>query len=168
MWNARDGYIRYPKDRYGNYLNDTALGPDAKRDVWSGPAVTYSQEWLLFFPGADLSLRINRFFSAAFSLHMSPFIFCRARDDHFATGTEYSDSMDFGLYTEPRAEISFIPKEGLVLSLYCSWRNLEANPGSSRFRKTGINTGGITMGLENESGAAWKAIDCGICIKLRF
>ncbi|MDR1445962.1 MAG: omptin family outer membrane protease [Treponema sp.] len=167
-WNARDGYVMYPKDQFGNYLNDTALRPDEKKDVWSGPAVTYSQEWILFFPGADLSLRINRFFSTAFSFQGSPFIFCRARDDHFATGTEYSDSMDFGVYVEPCAEVSFIPTERLTLSLYCSWRNLEAGPGSSGFRKTGVHTGGITTELENASGAAWKAIDAGITVGLRF
>jgi outer membrane protease len=167
-WNARDGYVMYPADQYGNYLNDTALGPDGKKDVWSGPAVAYSQEWLLAFPGADLSLRINRFFSTAFSFQGSPLIFCRARDDHFATGTEYSDSMDFGIYVEPRAEISFIPAERLALSLCCSWRNLEANRGSSGSRKTGVHTGGITVGLENESGAAWKAVDAGITVSLRF
>jgi hypothetical protein len=76
--------------------------------------------------------------------------------------------MDFGLYTEPRAEISFIPKEGLVLSLYCSWRNLEANPGSSRSRKTGVHAGSTALELETGSGAAWKAIDSGIRVKLRF
>ncbi|MDR1655317.1 MAG: omptin family outer membrane protease [Treponema sp.] len=167
-WNARDGYIRYPKDQYGNYLSDTPLGPDEKKDIWSGPAVAYSQEWLLAFPGVGLSLRINRFFSAAFSFQMSPLIFCRAKDNHFATGTEYSDSMDFGMYTEPRAEISFIPRERLSLSLYCSWRNLEADPGSSRSRKTGINTGSAAIELENESGAAWKAFDSGIRVSLRF
>jgi outer membrane protease len=167
-WNARDGYVRYPKDSYGNYLNDTALGPDDEKDMWYGPAVTYSQEWLLAFPGADLSLRINRFFSAAFSLQGSPLIFCRARDDHFAAGTEYSDSMDFGVYVEPRAEISFIPAERLILSLYCSWRNLEADPGSSRSRKTGLHAGSTAIGMESKPGAAWNALDSGIRVSLRF
>jgi hypothetical protein len=76
--------------------------------------------------------------------------------------------MDFGVYVEPRAEITFIPAERLALSLYCSWRNLEANPGSSGSRKTGIHTGGIVTGLENKSGAAWKAVDAGITVSLRF
>jgi hypothetical protein len=123
---------------------------------------------MLAFPGAALSLRVNRVFAAEFSLQMSPFIFCRARDNHFGTGTEYSDSMDFGIYTEPRAEFSFMPKEKLSLSLYCSWRNLEASPGSSRSRKTGVQTGNIVTELENEAGAAWKALDSGIRACLRF
>jgi hypothetical protein len=76
--------------------------------------------------------------------------------------------MDFGVYVEPRAEISFIPTERLNFSLYCSWRSLEAGPGSSGSRKTGVHTGGITTGLENESGAAWKAVDAGITVSLRF
>ncbi|MDR2608318.1 MAG: omptin family outer membrane protease [Treponema sp.] len=167
-WIARDGYILYPKDQYGSYLDGTALGPDAEKDPYDGPAIGYSQDWLLIFPGAGLSLPLNRFFAIAFSFRWSPLIFCEARDDHFATKTEYSDSMNFGLYLEPRAEISFMPKERLLLSLYCSWRKLEANPGDTISRKTGVNTGDTTAGMANAAGAAWNTIDSGIGITIRF
>jgi outer membrane protease len=168
-WIGRDGYILYPSDQYGSFLNGgTALGPDAEKEPYDGPVVRYSQSWILFFPGAGLSLPLGRFFNIAFSFQWSPLIFCRARDDHFATKTEYSDSMNFGVYVEPRAEISFIPTERLFLSLYCSWRKLEANPGNTISRKTGVNTGDTAAGMVNAVGAAWNTIDSGIGITIRF
>ncbi|MDR1446983.1 MAG: omptin family outer membrane protease [Treponema sp.] len=167
-WIGRDGYILYPENQYGSYLNGAALGPNAEKEPYNGPAVGYSQDWMLVFPGAGLSLPLGRHFNIAFSFQWSPLIFCRARDDHFATKTEYSDSMNFGLYVEPRAEISFIPTERLLLSLYCSWRKLEANPGNTISRKTGVNTGDTSAGMANAAGAAWNTIDSGIGITIRF
>ncbi|MDR1900301.1 MAG: omptin family outer membrane protease, partial [Treponema sp.] len=149
-WTGRDGH--------GSY----SWNPSAS---FSGPVISYTQEWLLFYPGVSLLVPFFSRFALKFSFQGSPLIFCAARDHHITTSTEYHDRLRWGLYLEPGMELRFIPRKNCVLSLNCAYRLTESGDGDSSSKTTGPG-GGNSSELQTSAGAAIRVFTLGLSFKI--
>jgi outer membrane protease len=167
-WTGRDGYLLYPKTAGGSYLYDAPLDDSAEKEPLYGPAISYSQDWLMTYPGISLLVPLGAWFKADIAFQISPLIFCLARDNHLLTASEYEDYVFGGLYLEPRGELTFSPHRRVDLSLYVSYRFLKGAHGKSYGRKTGVGQSGEFYQYARDVGAAWYALDSGLSLKIRF
>ncbi|MDR2259069.1 MAG: omptin family outer membrane protease [Treponema sp.] len=167
-WTGRDGYLRYPKDKWGNYLYDVPLDDSAAKVPVSGPSISYSQDWLLTYPGLSMLIFLPWRLKLDIAFQISPLVFCFARDNHLLSAQEYTDYVSGGLYLEPRGSIIFSPTERFDLSLYVSYRFIKGAHGDSYTRATGSDKDEEYYQLAQDSGAAWYALDSGLSLKIRF
>jgi outer membrane protease len=164
-WTGRDGYIQYAPVSNNVYL---PLDDSAAQEPLYGASITYSQDWLLIYPGAALCIPLPRRFRAALSFQISPLIFCVARDDHLLRNIEFRDYLFGGLYLEPRGDVSFSFTTRFELSLHVSYRFIKGAKGDSYARDTGAGKAGDFYQLSEDAGAAWYALDSGLSLKIRF
>lgn len=151
-WAARDGYGQYEKTAW----NTTA---------YYGTVFTYSQYWLLVFPGLACHIPIYGPLALELGFQISPLVFCKAQDEHLTSKTEYQDKLRWGLYLEPRGEFFFALRDRLSVSLSLSYRYINRLRGRSRERNT---LTGYTADSWDTPGAAFSALDTGISLNVSF
>jgi outer membrane protease len=156
-WTGRDGY-----GYYGNRNPPSTF--------FTGPVVSYVQEWLLFYPGISLVVPFLSRFALQVSFQGSPLVFCAARDDHIArqiagSGAEYRDRIRWGLYLEPKAELRFMPRENCTLSLDFAYRLTESGQGTSSYTETGQDRW-RSYALPSSATAAVRYFTAGLYFKI--
>ncbi|MDR2160463.1 MAG: omptin family outer membrane protease [Treponema sp.] len=161
------------QDGYGQYLRDVGYDPSVPihslpKKPYTGTIITYSQDWLLFYPGAAVLLPLSSFFSLKLSFQGSPFVYCAARDNHITTGTEYRDRILWGLYLEPGTELNFTFYRRCALSLSVSYRMMEGDRGTTWMRSTGYGQNSFFTELATQSGAAVHVLNAGLSFKIRL
>jgi outer membrane protease len=167
-WTGRDGYLKYPKDQWGNYLYDSPLDDSADEVPMIGPSISYSQDWVFTYPGLSLRIPLPYRFGVEFSFLISPLVFCFARDNHLSAAAEYEDYVFGGLCLEPRGNITFSPAGRFELSLYAAYRFIRGARGDSYSRNTGTGRNGDFYQQSQDAGAAFYALDSGLSLKIRF
>jgi outer membrane protease len=162
QWTGRDGYIRRSAS------NTTPLDDSAGSSPLHGAVAIYSQNWLLTSPGLALQIPFLRYFRADLSFHISPLVFCFARDDHILRDLEILDYPRWGLFLEPRGDIVFSFQDRFELSLSLSYRYIQGSRGESYIRDTTTGSGGFYYQSTEEAGAAWSALDSALTFKVRL
>jgi outer membrane protease len=168
QWTGRDGYLKYPRDQWGNYQYDQPLDDSVDEVAMIGPSITYSQDWFFTYPGLALRIPLPRRFGVEFSFQISPLVFCFARDNHLLAADEYEDYVFGGLCLEPRGNITFAPTGRFELSLYAAYRFIKGARGDSYSRDTGAGKNGEFYQQSQNAGAAFYALDSGVSFKIRF
>ncbi|MCL2185070.1 MAG: omptin family outer membrane protease [Treponema sp.] len=110
--------------------------------------IRYKQDWLLIAAGLSIGTNILSPFAINISFQISPFTYCIARDDHLSVWIPefkynnitypagwtnprtYYDYTSFGLFIEPKANISLTWKS-LKFSLEYSYRFIDRTIGAS-------------------------------------
>jgi outer membrane protease len=161
QWTGRDGYVQYSPDE------NTPLDGGAEKIPLYGASVVYLQNWILTGPGLAVNIPFLRHFRADIRFHMSPFVFCGARDDHVLRDLEFVDDLPWGLYLEPAGDFVFSFQDRFELSLSVSFRYIRSRRGDTYSRNTG-KSGGDYLKYDQNSGAAWYALDSGLLFKVRL
>jgi outer membrane protease len=164
-WTGRDGYTQYAPVLGAAYL---PLDDSAPKEPLYGASISYSQDWLITYPGVALGIPLSRWFKASLSFQISPLIFCAARDDHLLRDIEFRDYISGGLYMEPRGDATFSFQNRFELSLYVSYRFIRGARGESYGRKTGSTNNGEFYQYSEDAGAAWYTLDSGLSFTVRF
>jgi outer membrane protease len=160
-WAAYNGTYSYP------------YSPN-KSGSFTGLALTYSQDWLLFIMGLSASLYVIPKTVVTLSFQGSPLLRYTGQDDHYlrigsVDPGQFRDQINFGIYLEPGGKIIFSPNERLSLGLNISWRYIKGNPhGESYGRRTGVDRDGEYVMLGNSAGAAYQALDSSLSATIRF
>jgi outer membrane protease len=166
QWTGRDGYTQYAPVVNNAYL---PLDDSASKVSLDGPSISYSQDWLLTYPGLAVYVPLPRRFRVEFSFQISPLVFCFAQDDHLLRNLEFRDYVPGGLYLEPRGNIVFSPTGRFELSLYAAYRFIKGGRGDSYSRETGSNkAGNFSEHTFPNAGAAFYSLDSGLSFKIRF
>jgi outer membrane protease len=160
-WTSREGYKQYAelKDEYEPW------SPDIPREPFFGPGIFYSQDWLIFSPGLSLHLPFFRYFHAALYFQITPLIIGVARDDHWQRKLQFTDSIFFGLFMEPKGELVISPNERFDISLEFSYRFIKGPRGNTRTKKTST---GETEEANNSGGASYYVLDGGLSVTVHF
>jgi outer membrane protease len=164
-WAGRDGY--------GQYLKDAGYNPavplhSLPKTPYAGTVITYTQDWMLLYPGVSVLLPLSPFFFLRLSFQGSPFVFCAARDSHITTNAEFRDRVLWGLYLEPGAELGFTFYRRCSLSLSVSYRMTEGDRGTTWQRPAGYGQNAAFVELNEQSGAAVHVLDAGLSFKIRL
>jgi outer membrane protease len=176
-WESRDGYLQHANGdkTYGSYdLWDSSI----TKIYHFGPAINYSQSWMILSPGLDLQIPFSRFFSLDLSLLVGPVIDARAQDVHsgwpdklFLDYMSGMSGMSGGILLEPRGEFTFSPFEKLKLSWYISYRHISGSRGETYSRTTSQSTtpnSALFSKSNSDSGAAFRVLDTGLSLKICF
>ena len=139
-WKSMDGYLQY-----GNNPTEPAVGMDPwdpnttpKRANY-GPAIDYSQNWLIFAPGVSFGFNLTDYLNLSFYVSMTPLIYGYHRDDHLSPTKIwiYLDYVYGGLYINQKMMLEFKPKNNLSLDLSGSFMGLSGARGDNYTSKFG-------------------------------
>jgi len=141
--------------------------------------IRYKQDWFLIAAGLTIGTNILSPFSINLSFQISPFTYCIAKDDHLSVWTPefkynyitypagwtnprtYYDYTSFGLFIEPKANISLIWKS-LKFSFEYSYRFIDRTIGQSF-----INTGNLTE-KNDYAGAGISFMDLRFLLNIKI
>jgi len=161
-WTASGGSILYPSwDTDGDGRPD---GDHLPLFVFYDEVGRYEQTWHIFSPAISFYGEFNRFFDIEIAFEVTPFIWCVAIDKHLLRDLVITDLLSGGLFIEPSFLFSYKPSDHFVLSLSCTYREINNSRGDTRY-KYAEQTPTIEKNL---SGAGYKAFDIGIISKFRF
>jgi outer membrane protease len=167
-WDSYDGYTQYLRDNPDYTVWDSSM---AKRP-YSGPAVSYNQQWFLISPGIGMDFPIGSHWSLGLSFQISPWTWAGAVDDHLSVGNQarFEDKPYGGIFLEPRLELSFSPNKRFAFSGGVSYRHIEGARGASRKQSmvNGEPVGDFSAWSENSAGAGYRALDTRLGIKVFF
>jgi outer membrane protease len=124
-------YLNFSWTAYDGSFLHTSSTPS--RGTYSGPVVSYNQNWLILYPGAALYAEIGPRVQGILSFAASPLFWYAGLDKHLPS-TEFYDSAGGSLYVKPRAELSFFPRQGVRLSLIYSFTSIRSARGKTAFR----------------------------------
>ncbi|MDR1898797.1 MAG: omptin family outer membrane protease [Treponema sp.] len=166
-WTGRNGYGQYlpaAGSGYDTTLPLRALPPEP----FAGTVITYTQDWLFLAPGVSVFLPLASFFSLKLLFQGSPFLYCAAGDNHITTKAEYRDTILWGVFLEPGAGLSFMPRGNWTVSLAVSYRMIHGGRGTTRARPTGFRQDTPFTALDGQSGAALYVLNAGLSFKVRL
>lgn len=167
-------YMRFKWAAYNGYYDYTLENGDQKQGTFTGLAVAYSQDWLLFFAGLSASFYVLPKTAITVSFQGSPLISYTGEDDHYMrTGSsdpgQFRDRIETGVYLEPGLKFVYSPTERLSVGFNMSWRYIQGRPhGHAYGRPTGQDKEGRFLALGSVSGAEFQALDTGISFTIRF
>jgi outer membrane protease len=156
-WVARDGY--------GQYGNSSPWTNDLKKEFYSGPVISYTQNWFIITPGLSLHIPLYRFLSATIDFQLSPLIFCLDQDNHILRDLQFTDYMFGGVFFEPKGTFVFALHKKIDLSAYISHRFIKDLRGY--IVKKELDSSKTTT-YQNLAGAAYSALSGGLSLKIRF
>jgi outer membrane protease len=168
-WTARDGYYQYA-ERISTGIYEPWDNSIEKSPVY-GPAIAYSQEWLIFTLGSSLHIPLFDFFTLGVCFQLGPAVLCKAQDDHLESGNkkEFLDYISRGFMLEPRGELIFSPHQRVSLSLYCGYRLIKEGRGESYLRQSGTGGDGMfSKAAFDSAGSGYAALDTGLVLKMQF
>jgi outer membrane protease len=173
-WDARDGYTQYAKTVGGVY--DTITNPwdeSLPKTNYYGPAISYSQNWMIFSPGLSVSTTLFQYFSVELGCGIGTVIYCESLDDHYSRKLQFNDSMSGGLFLEPRLSVSFFsfplfPHSQITLSVYAAYRLMSGSRGTTYHRSTGSGVNGQLYSAPDSGGAGFSAFDSGLLFSVRL
>jgi hypothetical protein len=129
-WKSMDGYTQY-------VATDSPWTPNLPKNYHSGPAINYSQNWIIFAPGISAGVTLSKYFALSIFGAVTPLIIGICRDDHLATNTTYMDYPCLGLSIRAGTDIqvTFNDRIGLILSF--SIMNLSGARGDNYMSENG-------------------------------
>jgi outer membrane protease len=164
---AAVSYMRFEftaSDGCGIYSDET---PDGIIKIdFDEEVMTYSQDWLIFAPGISLKQRFSQYFTADFSLKISPFVFCSDIDRHLRTGRMYKDFPRWGLFVEPKLELSFRAADSFDIGLDLAYRSIGGSRGD--IYETAIDADAPYTFFRDLAGAGLSLLDAALLAKIRF
>jgi outer membrane protease len=164
-WTASGGSLLYPYelDKFGNPVDGHIL----LKPINVG---TYEQIWHIFSPAISFYGEFNRFFDIEFSLELTPFIQCVAKDEHLLRDLVVTDYLERGIFTEPSLLFSYKPSNHFVLSFSFAYREISETRGSATYTGEEVykEKGKWSYTFPNISGAGYSALDFGIIAKYKF
>ena len=158
---GRDGYRRYARTSgKGTYypINDN---PDT--GDFTGKVIEYEQNWFLLAPGFTIGTDILSPFSFNLSFQISPLIYCMAVDQHLLIGDTYYDFTSFGLFLEPKINVSYKFKM-LDFSLEFAYRYINSR---GKTYKRAANSNRDVL-VANKSGTGLSTIDVRFLLGINF
>ncbi|MDR2068517.1 MAG: omptin family outer membrane protease [Spirochaetaceae bacterium] len=158
-WSATGGSLLYP-DSYGGhgyYLRPIEV-------------ISYKQTWHMLSPGVAFYGEFNRYFNAEIAFKISPLVWCIGEDHHILRDLVITDTLDIGLFVEPRLLFSFTPKDYMTLSLSVLYRNMSFVRGDGVYRGDEVykETGKSSQTVRNRLGAGYSAFDLGLTAKFKL
>ncbi|MCL2805626.1 MAG: omptin family outer membrane protease [Treponema sp.] len=158
---ARDGFYQYATEVIkGIYLPIE----DAPKTPVQGEVVKYEQDWIILAPGFKIGMDFLSFISVDLSFQISPFAFCIARDDHLITQTVFLDYTGWGLFLEPRVNLTF-KWDSFSISLEAAYRFISKTTGYTHMRESPWHSYVLSA---NASGASLSIFDARLIARLRF
>jgi hypothetical protein len=153
-WMSQDGYTQYgiADAVYGSKSWDT--GPIIPH---SGPAITYTQNWLMAAPELEAGLKLTELFSVSASISLSPLIYGFCRDDHLAAAKRntYLDYLSAGISLKEKLELRFKPNQRFVLSLSAALMDTSGSRGDDYMSKNGSSY----IRLHGKAGGGYRFLD---------
>jgi len=144
-WTSIDGYTQYGP-------NNTVESPDHKpwdpnstqfpKNTSSGPAIYYSQNWMIFAPGISAGVNFMEYFNFSLFISITPLIYGAHRDDHLSASKEYVylDYLFGGFYMRNGMTFEFvpyIPLKNLSIMLSAVMLSLNGSRGDNYISKFG-------------------------------
>ncbi|MDR1956502.1 MAG: omptin family outer membrane protease [Treponema sp.] len=163
-WASQDGFLQYAEKKSdGTYEPwDESL---PKTPIY-GPAIAYSQRWLIIAPGLAVQVPLSPGFIVAASFQISPFIWCCDQDDHFSRSIQFIDQTAGGIFLEPQVAVTVVPLPNLNLSLYGAYRYISGSRGDTEAKNT--TTGKLFFRSTGMAGTGYAALDLGLALKIRL
>ena len=163
-WDSQDGYLQYAQriqgDVYGNWNESLPKEP------FSGPAISYAQQWVTLAPGFILSVAAARFLVIDAGCSLTPLIMSSVEDNHWVRELRFNDHLWGGLLVEPRAALQFQFTPSVGLSCMVSWRFITDSRGDTISWNTAEDDyRGISPGA---AGAGYQVLDAGLFMKYSF
>ena len=150
-WLAKNGSVLYPP------------GYSPGHSELTGDGIEYKQVWNILTPGVSIYGSTNRYYDIEFFLKLSPFVWCRAVDDHLVKNTQYVDIMSMGFYIEPGFIVTYKPYSFLSFSVSFDYRYLGGLRGY-----TTIKHEGYPDIIDYGAGAAYSAVSIALAAKYTF
>jgi len=125
--------------------------------------IKYKQDWFLVAAGFSVGAKIS-FFSIELSFKISPLTFCLAIDQHLTTKAKYNDNTRFGLYIEPKGNISF-SFNSATISLEVAYRYIGKTRGETYSGK--LDSRFVSLST-NKAGAGLSLLDTRLIFSWRF
>jgi hypothetical protein len=169
-WDSMNGYLQHGRSLYdGNY---EAWDPSITKLYHYGPAISYTQYWILLSPGISFEVRLFNTLILEAGVTGSPAIWGAAEDIHHGSpDREMVDIFSHGLYIEPRFEIGFSPHKRLELDWYFSYRSVSGSRGDT-YSRSSSQANSPNMGnyssISDSVGAAFNVVNTGISLKVLF
>ncbi|MDR1986638.1 MAG: omptin family outer membrane protease [Treponema sp.] len=164
-WASQNGFTQYASEGVSGGYEPWDDG--IPKSTHYGPAINYQQEWIILTPGLALLIPFPYGLSLTLDVHVSPWIWCVALDDHFLTEKQYSDhTSQGGLLFESQGRIGFAPHSRLELSLSLGYRSIQGLRGPTYTRNTGKTSGLVTQ--NGSGGTGYLVLDTGLSIKIRL
>jgi outer membrane protease len=165
VWDSQNGYVQYGTPQEGTDYDP--WNPSLPKTPLYGPAISYIQEWFIAAPGIGADVPFLKIFSAGVTFHITPLLWCFARDEHFSRNLEFSDQTAFGLLLEPKVGFTFSPLPKLDIALAAGYRRILGSRGATYSRTTGLN-GSENFIKNGSAGAGYWALDLGLSVKVRL
>jgi len=168
---GKDGYGEYARSKGGGAYYPISDNPNTE-SFYGQDVIQYNQNWIKISPGISAGLNFLSGFAVDFSLKISMFTYCKARDDHLSvqisngSNTTPRTYMDFtfgGLFLEPAFNFMF------------SIKNLDF-VFNIAYRQIGNANGFSYISIDNsdyyfsaaKAGAGLKMLDSGFLVRMRF
>lgn len=164
-WISRDGYTQYgPTDLYGNYIGPST--PDMPKSNLLGPAINYSQNWVIVAPGVSAEFKISEYIFTSFYCIFSPLVYGAARDDHLnpQKTITYLDILSGGLYLREGMGLEFRVNQ-FAFAVSAAFMNLSGSRGTTYTTSGGS---GYAHDPESKSGAGFSFWNYSISVKYTF
>lgn len=147
--------------KYANYISHGIYEPieDSSEKPLSGDLISYRQDWLILAAGLSVGSNILYPFLFEFSFQITPLNYCAAVDNHLYDDKNYYDYTRFGLFIEPRGNIS-LTTEKVKFSLEAAYRNISPAKGDSYINNTYLSP--------NKAGAGLSIMDYQFIVKYIF
>lgn len=138
-WKSFDGYAQYSGNSDAASPGNIAWDPNSLKDPRSGPAINYTQNWLIFSPGVAAGIYFSEFLNMTFSMSITPLIYGFNRDDHLSSTKSYLylDYVEFGIYMRHELSFEFLPYRNLSFGFSAVLMNLSGSKGDNYTSKFG-------------------------------
>jgi outer membrane protease len=122
-WMSQDGYTQYgPNDPGGSAF--VPWTPELPKYPYSGKAIAYMQNWIIFAPGITGGMKITDNFSFSLFALCTPLLYGECKDEHFLRGFVFIDYLLRGLYFRGGGEIHYALNTQLTFTFSSSLMNL--------------------------------------------
>jgi outer membrane protease len=157
-WTAKGGSFLYPR------YSDGSEGHGYLRDPES--VGSYRQTWHILSPGLALYGTFNRFFNAEIAIKATPVIWSFAEDNHLMRDLVITDTMQRGLFIEPKCTVTFTPVNIFSLSFAVSWKDISRVRGDSYYDYSdGVNP---DFTIIDRTGAAYRSLNLELIGRFRL
>ena len=163
-FSGRDGYGQYARRKTYNPATYYPIDDNPYYYSFEGrEVIRYMQDWFLIATGFSIGAKLLSPFSFDISFQISPFTYCAATDEHLERNTTFKDFSGWGLFLEPKGNIS-INLKNIDFSLELAYRFIGLTKGPS-FTDTG-NIGYFLQG--GEAGAGLSLLDTRFLIRVHI
>ena len=129
-WKSQNGFFQYgPNDPRG--LQFIPWDPGFPKIPYPGPAIGYSQNWIIFSPGIKTGILLTDNLSLSIFALCSPLIYGYCKDEHFARNVTFMDYLYYGLYFQGGGELNYYLNNQITFGLSTIWKRLTGARGET-------------------------------------